>query len=258
MRGIAIAHILSAACFDALAAAAAQSPVTLRYDPPPALVLHQPVVVEFRVDNSMAETIYFDLGLDKTEAFSITIRQPDGTTLQPRLPAPTGDGPHAIGRVSLTRGASYSQRLLLNLWSSFEQVGVYHVQIAMSAPIATGRGEILHTDTSHVMPIEIGAQNEDALDQICSQLAQTAMSVLNVPQFYDAARLLTYVNDPVGFRYMRLVLAATERVDDIILPRLYHINSAEARGVLMEAAETGSEERARRAGDLLRSLERRR
>jgi hypothetical protein len=102
----------------------------------------------------------------------MSIKQPDGTTIQG--PPPVSDGPGLRGEVTLERGASFSQQLLLNKWSSFEQVGFYQVEIRLTAPIATGRGEIVHTATTGVVQLQIDGRNEQALDEICRRLADTA------------------------------------------------------------------------------------
>jgi hypothetical protein len=49
--------ILAALSGDELKATIQSSPVTVAYDPPPALVLHEPVLVEFRIENNLKRFI---------------------------------------------------------------------------------------------------------------------------------------------------------------------------------------------------------
>jgi hypothetical protein len=235
------------------AASAQSSHVTVMYQPPAALLLHEPVVVGFRVNNNLPEAVSFNLGWNRTSAFALSIKHPDGTIVQ--APAPKADGPGWRGEVTVEEGASYSQQLLLNQWSSFEQVGPYQVEIRMAASIVTSRGTIVRRATTDHIQLQISGRNEGALDQLCRRLADTAWSSPNAGEGYEAALRLSYVNDPVGVRYMRYVLAATDRVDPVLFDGLRRINSAEARAVLAEAAQTGTGERARTASNILRLLQ---
>jgi hypothetical protein len=235
MRPLIVA-VLAAQSFSGFAATTQDSQLTVVYDPPTASVLHEPVVVGFRVDNNLPEAIHFNLGWNRTSAFALSIRQPDGTIVQ--APPPKSDGPGWRGELTVKGGASYSQQLLLNTWSSFEQVGFYQVAIRMTVAIVTSRGTIVRPATTDIIQLHITERNEDALDQICRRLADTAWSSLNAGESYDAALRLSYVHDPVGVRYMRYVLAATDLVDPLIFDGLRRINSEEARAVLTEVAQT--------------------
>ena len=252
MRPLLIAAI-AAQSFSPLAATTQDPLVSVAFDPP-RLVLHEPVLVDFRVENNLTEAIHVDLGWNRTDAFALSIQQPDGTIVQAPPPRPPMGGLGLRGEMTVKDGSSFSQKLLLNKWSTFEQVGLYQVEIRMSAKIVTSRGAIVRRPTNSVVQVEIGERDDNTLDEICRRLADTAWSTPNAAEFLDAALLLSYVNDPIGVRYMRYVLAATERVDSLILEGLRRINSEEARAVLAEAAQTGNGERAAIASDILRQL----
>jgi hypothetical protein len=249
-----VALMLLAPCFDRLPAGQALL-VTVSYRGPTQLALHEPVLIEFNVQNFMNEAIRFDLGLNRTSSFFMTITRPDGTIVQASPPAV--DGPIRIGRVSVARGASYSQELPLNDWSRFDQVGAYQVHFTSTTKITTEHGVAVATPTSGVVQFQI-AIDAAALEERCRQLADTATNEPNAGQYLNAARLLAYVDDSVGIRYMRQVLAVTERVDPILLMGLANINSAEARAALAETALGGSPERVTQAGQILRWAEARR
>jgi hypothetical protein len=121
-------------------------------------------------------------------------------------------------------------------------------------PIVSDRGTMVRPVSTDTIQFQIAERNEAALDQICRRLADTAWSSLNASESYEAALRLSYVNDPVGVRYMRYVLTATHLVDSLILDGLRRINSAEARAVLAEAAQTGNGERAAVARSMLQHL----
>src|SRR3981081_2289768 len=106
MRTTILAVMLLASCFDRLAAAGQTPLVTVSYRGPTQLALHEPVLIEFNVQNFMNEAIRFDLGLNRTSSFFLTMTRPDGTIV--RASPPAVDGPIRIGRVSIARDASYS------------------------------------------------------------------------------------------------------------------------------------------------------
>ena len=247
--------MLLAAC-DQLFATGQTRLVRVSYRAPARLALHEPVLIELNVENLMNEAIRFDLGLNRTSSFFVTIMRPDGTIVRAAPPA-LEDGPIRIGRVSVAGSGSYSQELLMNDWSRFDQVGTYQLQITSTTTISTEHGGTVTTPTGGVVRLQIAA-DEFALEERCRRLADIAVREPNAWQFEHAARLLTYVDDSVGIRYMRQVLARTERVDTIILQGLARINSAEARAALADTALGGSPDRVIEANEVLRDLERRR
>jgi hypothetical protein len=249
-----VALMLLAPCLDRLAAG--QPPlVTVSYRGPARVVLHEPVLVELKIENFTNGAIHYDLGFNRTSSFFMTITHPDGTIV--RASPPAVDGPMRIGRVSVAGHASYSQELLLNDWARFDEAGVYHVRITSTTTITTEQGDTVDTRTGGAVQFQI-AVDEGALDERCRQLADIATTDQNAWRAQNAARLLTYVDDPVGIRYMRRVLDVTELLDPIILHGLARINSAEARAALAETALGGSPERMSSASQVLRWAEARR
>ena len=95
------------------ASANAQWMVAVSFKGPATLVLHEPVIVEFSIENGLTEPIGLDFGLDRQENFVVAIRQPDGTLVQVP-PLPIHDGLNRIGRVSIKAGDHYAQKLVLN------------------------------------------------------------------------------------------------------------------------------------------------
>jgi hypothetical protein len=145
----------------------------------------------------------------------------------------------------------------MNDWSRFDQVGTYQLQITSTTAISTEHGGTVTTPTGGVVRFQI-AVDEFALEERCRELADIASREPNAWRFEHAARLLTYVDAPVGIRYMRQVLAFTERADTILLQGLARINSAEARAALADTALGGSPDRVMEANEVLRGLQRRR
>jgi hypothetical protein len=100
----------------------AQSLMAITYKGPADLTLHEPIVVQFSIENGSPELARLDLGLDRKENFIIEIGQPDGVRVQARQ-FPMHDGLNRRGRVSVASGDRYQQKLVLNDLSSFDQTG---------------------------------------------------------------------------------------------------------------------------------------
>jgi hypothetical protein len=140
--------------------------------------------------------------------------------------------------------------LLLTEWLRLELLGAYQVRLALTTPITT-HGRMVNAPADGVVRFTIAERDEGTLTETCRRLADVATSSHVAEEFLEAARVLSYVNDPVGVRYMLAVLMQTDRVDPIVLEGLRRINTPEARAVLSEIAQGPNSDRSSMARSML-------
>jgi len=244
-----VALLVLASSFRPTAATVQTPSVVVSYRAPSSFVVHEPVLVMFTIDNQMSEPISFDVGYNRIASFAVSVTRPDGTVVQPPAPLPK-NGVLRHGRFSLGAGTVYSQQLLLTEWLPLELPGLYQVQLALTTPIRT-RGSVLNVSSAGVVRFNIVERDEGRLNETCRRLADVVTGSQVSEEYLDAARALSYVNDPLGVRYMRAVLMKTDRVDSIILEGLSRINTPDARAVLAEMAQGQDSDRSSIARSML-------
>lgn len=228
--------------------ATAQSPLAVTYEVPPALTLHEPVIVTVTLQNLLGEPIKLDLGWNRKIGFVITVRDPGGQVVRPTI-TPSGVG--RAGRIELEPNGEYSQPLVLNDWLPFDRSGLYHVEILLVGPIRTLSGRVVDGPRADGLNIQIGARNETLLQQSYQRLADAFMNSAGGVEQYQAAQVLKYLNDPVGVPILRTVLDATSSADPLILEALRKIGTPESLGVLQDMTKSNMEDRAALARNAL-------
>lgn len=118
--------------FSVTAVAAPPAALTISYRAPASLTLHEPVLVDFAVENASAEPVQFDLGDNRRALFVVKVEGPRGV-----LPdAVVHDtGLMRRGLVTVKANERYTQQLLLNDWFAFQDPGQYDIQIQLHTRI---------------------------------------------------------------------------------------------------------------------------
>jgi hypothetical protein len=200
----------------------------------PALSLHEPLIVEVRIENVGIEALTRDLHIDLKSRFTVTVSTPDGKTTPPlRL---TASGISSWGPRSIAAGGQYLGRLVLNEWYDFGTTGHYGIKIELKNGLKTSTGAALDLPASKIIRVEVTPRSEMRLRAVCEELAATVESASSAQAMLDAAHTLKYVTDPIAVPYMRRVLARTNWVDWILFEGLVRIGTEEAREVLVSAA----------------------
>jgi hypothetical protein len=229
---------IACACLAIPSGATGQSPVEVGYKGPDGPVLHEPIVVEFSIQNASQESIGVDLGDDSKANFVIEIRKPDGVLFQ-APPLPEHDGLHRRGRIPIPSRGRYDQKMVLNEWYSFDQPGSYEVTIQLRTRIVTGSGRSIDTMTTGVLTFGVAPRNEQLLQQACQRLAEITLNAIDANESIDAAHALSYVDDPIGVEWMAWVLERTDRSDAAMIRGLTRIGDVAAHAVLARAAASG-------------------
>jgi hypothetical protein len=251
------APLMFAAWLILFASAVSAQPggVVVRYGTNNNLVLHEPVIVVFTVDNGLDVPITFDLGFRQKGHFRITVTPPGRPPLQL---APLDESGFGVGgNVSVAATQGYSQRLLLNEWYDFRQEGKYQIDVALPVPIRANGGTVT-SSSRETFELTIEPPDPTRLGRTCRALLASATSSPSYEEQADAALALSYVVDPVAVPFLRELLTALPRLDAIVFEGLRRIGSPDAQAVLDEASRSSDPNRAALAKDAIRRIPTRR
>jgi hypothetical protein len=226
----------------------AQSGGVLRASPAkPQPSLHEPVYVDFSIENNTTSNLSFDLGLNRTRNFVFAISVPNNPTpvrvSSSRFPNTSPDGNFgAAGLVSLPPGTIHRQRLLLNEWYDFKTVGTYVVTIMLNTSFRSGSGQVFQPPQASSFTIVVGPKSVETLQLICKELAETAATT-GTGGGPDAALALSYIEDSVATPFLRDVLFRTSnpRSKRYTAEGLGRMGSAEAITALIDRLQGADE-----------------
>ena len=215
------------------------SSVTISYSAPThRITFHEPVIITFRVVNQTGLPINLDLGQDRKRGFLIAITKPDGVKIE--FPVLVHEGISIPGEVLVKSGETFTHDLLINEWFDFPLPGKYHIEIHLSKPIAENNGSLYETDPGFRTVVEIGPRDELALAKTCNDLANQIEASHEYQQAADAARTLSYVEDPIAVPYLRRALLAGKLVQSLAINALEKLANIAAVGVLIESLKVES------------------
>jgi hypothetical protein len=200
------------------------------------VVLREPVVLNFVVENTLSQPVKLDLGYDRKGSFLFTVAQPDGKKVELRQSLKMGLS--RIGEVRLEAGRTYRQNLLLNEWYEFPAAGDYEVQVRLAKPIQTQDGQDISVPTEFRLPLKVGAENPAQLSEVCSELAARVAAADSYDEAAEAALALSYIKDAVAVPYLQEVLASGHLVEPIAVAGLEHNGSNESVEALLSALRT--------------------
>ena len=151
--------------------------------------LGEPVLAELTITNEGAAAIDLDLGRNRKEKLVIAVN--DRGASSPGLPP--GGGISFPGEVELAGGERYSQILLLNEWTSFEEEGSYRIHLSLEAPhqaVVSGGGALVAEAVISVVPRD-SVRLAATCESLASQAAKPDAAVSS-----QGGRALSYVSDP--------------------------------------------------------------
>jgi hypothetical protein len=225
------------ACYLVCGGVSAQpAGVTISYSlVTPVVVLQEPVFLEFVIDNRSAAAIKADLGKYRKLSFSFDVTFPDGATIRD-LTLPLREGIGAGGRISLSAGERYSQRLLLNEWVNFSEPGVYQVEATLTTPVE-GQGGIHIPSPPFRAIVNVLQRDEAVLTRVCQSLVDRIERSVSVEEARDAAAALSYVVDPIAVPYLSAALRSDKYVSQEAAAGLERIGDMSATQVLISFLE---------------------
>jgi hypothetical protein len=194
--------------------------------------LNAPVFADLSIHNDFSEEVYCDLGHNRKGALVFTVARSGSAPVELQTPIEEGIG--RIGRISIAPNQTYTQRLLLNEWYDFSNVGTYSVRARLSTQIKTRSGEIVPTKVDDALELEIQPRNKKWLREICQSLAQTAIRPAAEPAS-EAALALSYIKDPIAVPYLDQVMEKGMLTKELAVRGLARIGNDEAVEVLIKA-----------------------
>lgn len=212
---------------------ASKTGVSVSYSLPTAqLSLHEPIVINFQVNNETTQAVGFDLGQDRKGEFLFTVTSPDGATLH--LPQYMHEGISQYGTVSVQKGESFSQSLLLNEWyDNFNVLGKYILSARLTKPIVVG--ETPQLDSGFTGEIYITHRDPARLEKVCAGLAMQVETAANPEAAQKPALMLSYIEDPIAVPYLARVLATKTLTSDKAIAGLKRIGNDAAVEELLSA-----------------------
>ena len=136
--------------------------------------LHEPVLFNFTINNTLSDQISVDLGHGHKANFLFTITRPDGSKVQ--VPPLIKEGFNSGGKISIMPGRTYNQRLVLNERFDFTNLGKYLVEVRMTGIVQTQKGTIIKPGTSYQTAIEIKPRDTEKLTRVCETLLQEVIT----------------------------------------------------------------------------------
>lgn len=197
------------------------------------ITLHEPVLIEFTLNNVFAESIKVDLGADRKEAFRFTVTQPDGVSRN--LLLPIKEGIALVGSVTLQSGQSYRQRLLINERTDFPLPGKYSVAVQLVNPVQTKKGLTIAKDPGFRATLEVALKDSEKLRSVCEAFFSQMATSKSYEQAAEAILAISYIRDPVAVPYLEKSLASGKLVEPIAIKGLEQIGNMAAVQALISA-----------------------
>ncbi len=182
------------------------------------IVVHQPVLLNFVVQNGLEQTIKLDLGCNRKEEFLFKIIFLNGKKVQ--LPQMRCDGLSRVGVIFIKSEESYSQNILLNEWIDFSSPGNYVVEGRLTKPIETIDGKDLTVDLSFSLALEIKPENAEQLKKVSETLLKNILESNSYEKSAEAALALSYIKDPIAVPYLQAALTSNKLVETVIINTL--------------------------------------
>jgi hypothetical protein len=195
------------------------------------VVLYEPIILNFVLQNDSNQNIKLDLGQNYKEGFIFTVVFPDGKVSQ--LPQLTRDGISTIGNVLVKPQQTYSQRILLNEWLDFDSTGSYKIEGRLAEPIKTEDGKILAINSNFNTTVNVQPENAERLKRVSAALVQSISESDNWKENSEAALTLGYVRHPIAVPFLQKVLSSDKMVESFAIKGLERIGNEEAVQVLI-------------------------
>lgn len=194
--------------------------------------LHQPIILNFTVQNDFTQPVNLNLGQDRKEGFLFILTLPDGKKIQ--LPQYSREGISRTGNLLLEPQQIYTQKILLNEWADFASVGKYKIDGRLADPIKTENGKIIKTDSNFSVALDVQPRNAEYLEKISASLLERIIQSDNYEESAENALTLSYMNDPVAVPYLQKALTSNKMVESIVINGLERIGNKTAVQVLID------------------------
>jgi hypothetical protein len=241
--GFALAAGVAICCAFAACPLRAEGRVTISFSLPETTVsLHEPVYIQFSIENDLSEAVRFDLGYDGKHNFEFTVIEPNGSVVRTPPPAmPSSVLGRWVDRAPVAPGKTFTKRLILNEWYEFPVLGNYVVEAKLGGRVQTVLGTPVQTSPTQEIPLQVTPRDRERLQTVCEELTKKALGE-NAEAASNAAFALSYVNDPVAVPYLGRLLKESVFGRQSAIAGLVRIGNADAVRVLKSNLNTQDEE----------------
>jgi hypothetical protein len=205
----------------------------------PSVTLHEPVFVELRIENRLAEPVAFELGFQERAHFRFILTEPAGSKVSP--PGAWEGGVGATGHISLEAGSAFERKVLVNEWYQFSKAGSYGIQMKVTAlALRTASGTLLVNEVlSPHMSLQVDPVDPATLSEVCQSLLESARTSRGYAKRAEAGLALSYILDPVAVPYLAK-LAKTPQLEDMGVLGLARV--ADVEGIEQVVSRLGTED----------------
>jgi hypothetical protein len=205
---------------------------SLSYRVAPEFSEHQPVVVEIILDNPRDLPLAASLGRDQLGSFHFTLRPPDGTSIRVEPGAPRGAGGLTRrGDLTVAARTRHVDRVLLNEWLTFDQVGDFTLHIAFDGSLRD-RDRDVPVDREVDLTIRVVPRNEALLVDTAAHLLNVIKVNASADASIAAANELSYLTDPIAVHYLVRLIEVNRGFEYEAIEGLERIGGDEARRAL--------------------------
>lgn len=195
----------------------------------PRIVLHQPVILNFTINNNSGNALQADLGQDFKENFLFMLKRPNGKTEQ--LPQLTHDGFSVMGIVRIEPRHRYMQRVLLNEWTGFAETGEYVVEGRLKKPLEW-RGSALQSPSEFRITFTIEPEDSTYLRTVAGQIYDRLKRSESYAEIAEAGLELTYFDSADVTPYLKNAVLLKKGIDSLIVQYLRTRGGRQALEVL--------------------------
>lgn len=214
-----------------------------------AITQHEPVVVAFTFGNSSSKEIDLDLGYDH-DKIHVTVADPDGRVW--RKPPPVRHDGMQFGEVVyVAPGTASVSSAVLNDWFSFDKVGTYQIDVALTPSRDSSSGSVPTVATSLVLTVL--PRDEASLASACGGLVTRVENPKSAADASTAADALTRVDDPSAVPFLTEAMQR-KAFAPMMIAALAHLNTPDAVSALVSASRSGDGETSARARAALAGL----
>ena len=197
------------------------------------VTLHEPVIVDIAFDNILSEPITINLGADNKEGFRFSIKKP--TSMKLDIPFRIKEGFARSGRITLQPGQTYRQRLIMNEWIIFSDLGKYELSVHLVAPVSTQKGQAVPVTRNFQAVLEVTPRDDKKLMSVCARFYGEFSASKSYERASEAISVISYIQDSVAVQYLEKALRSGKMVEPIAIGGLERIGTTEAVHALISA-----------------------
>jgi len=218
--------------------------VTLSFDVPQTVSLHEPVIFTYRLENRVGAPVAVDMGWDRIGVFVFSVTSPAGVVREFR-PMPV-EGGSRTGLFELAPRETYRQQAVLNRWFDFDAPGTYQIRIRVGPDMLSRMPPVTDFATEPLLELVVLPRDETRLTRTCQDLAEQATTQYG-EQRHEAGWALAYVRDRSCIPFLEVVIGSGNAAYSVMLDTLLKIGIPEARAAIERLATHSTDWIARNA-----------